>query len=76
MRYTIKRLIDGVCEVSGKTGEVVLVESDDGLKDALVSFAELQKMIRFRGIQEQKQRGPETPVNRVAALAGTSPNGG
>ena len=59
MRYTIKQLLpDGVCEVSAKTGETVLVESDDGLKDAVVSFAELQKMVRFRAIQEGKKATP------------------
>ena len=77
MRYTIKRLIpDGTCEVSGKSGDVIVVESDDGLRDAMVSFLELQKMVRFRAIQEQKQNGSPTPTNRIAGLGAPTPNGG
>lgn len=66
MRYTIKQLLpDAICEVTGKSGEAVLVESDDGLRDAIIRFPELEKMNRFRALQENKQATP-TLVNRAA----------
>ena len=33
-------------------------QKNSGLKDAVVSFAELQKMVRFRAIQEGKKATP------------------
>lgn len=58
MRYTVKGFqAEGACEISGRQGEVVIIESDDGLTDASVSFKELQKMIRFRARQEEKLPG-------------------
>lgn len=63
MRYTIKGFQpQGACEISGRDGEIVVIESDDGLSDASVSFKELEKMIRFRARQEEKT--PGLPVNR------------
>lgn len=66
MRYVIKQfLTDAECELSGKTGEAVVVESDDGLTDAVISFAQLQKVIRFRAKQETKANGGNGRIESV-----------
>jgi hypothetical protein len=48
---------DGLCEMSNKQGEVLEVSSEDGtLRHALLSIRELTKLLRFRDLQEQKNK--------------------
>lgn len=46
------------CELSGKTGEVVEISTDDGtIEHAVISIRELTKLLRFRQRQEAKHNG-------------------
>lgn len=50
----------GECDYSQKTGEVVRVSSEDGtIQNAWLSFAELQRLIKFR--HRQSQQGSDAP---------------
>lgn len=60
MRITILDVLEGVCEVSGKQGEI---EMDDPPARAAVSFKALAEMARFRARQAAKNSraaGPAT----------------
>jgi hypothetical protein len=59
MRITITGVKQGVCEMTGKEGEVVVIQTDDQPVPAEVSFKTLQEMVRFRAKQELKQEGPD-----------------
>ena len=58
-QYTIKNILTNVeSEESGKTvPEAIVVESDDGLHDAILTFAELRKRMLLRAKQEAKGNG-------------------
>ena len=56
MRFSIVGFLsEAECEISGKTGECVVVESDENI-DAIISLPELTKMVRFRAKQEEKRQ--------------------
>ena len=49
---------DAECEYSGKQGEAVEISTADGtIQNAVVCFAELTKLLRFRHRQGAKQNG-------------------
>ncbi len=57
--YTIHRYLKKAkCEYSNREGEAVEISSEDGSIDrAILSFAELQKLLRFRQSQADKKNG-------------------
>jgi hypothetical protein len=60
MHLSIIDLREGVCEVTGKEGEVVVILTDDQTTPAQVSFKALQGMLRFEARQQAK-RAESTP---------------
>jgi len=57
--YTIHKFHKkATCEYAGREGEAVEISSSDGTMDhAILSFAELQKTLRFRHSQYEKKNG-------------------
>lgn len=46
---------EATCDLSGRTGEAIEVSSEDGsIRNAVVCFAEFQKLLRFRHKQETR----------------------
>jgi hypothetical protein len=62
MRITIIDLREGVCEVSGKEGEVVAIVTDEQAQPAHVSFKALQGMLRFQAKQQAKRSNHSNPA--------------
>lgn len=51
-------LPETTCDLSGKTGEAIEVSFEDGtIVNAVVCFAEFQKLVRFRHKQAAKANG-------------------
>ena len=62
MRISILDVRDGVCEMSGREGEVAIIETDDEPGRAAVSFKALMEMARFRAKQEAKRNNKSNGV--------------
>lgn len=59
------------CDYSGRTGEAVEISTDDGtIQHAVISLAQLGKLLRFRHRQEERRTG-----NQDTAAARQSPRG-
>jgi hypothetical protein len=53
------------CEYSGKTGEAVEFSTEDGsIKNAVISIAELGKLLRFRHRQAEKNGKPASRTDQ------------
>lgn len=53
---------DAACDLTGKAGEAIEVSLEDGsIRNAVLSFREFQKLLRFRHKQEEKGNGKPAP---------------
>lgn len=73
MKIVITDLMDGRCVMTGKEGEVIVIQTDEEPGPAHVCFKALQQLIRFHARREQSDQRLSCP-GPIASVDGSARN--